>query len=299
MTLRIFNIQKFCLHDGPGIRTTVFLKGCPLGCLWCHNPESQNPEPELLFVGDKCTDCGLCLGLCGARSMGIDRTLRLDRTKCVACGRCEAACPRSVNALRGYDAETDEILCAVARDIPFYETSGGGMTVSGGEPAAQPAGVLELIEKVRERGISCAMETAGVGSADFYRRAAELGCLFLFDLKGIDPEKHLRNTGVGPEKIHSSLDMLISRGADIVIRMPLVPGYNDSKEDLRLMADFLRERRGGFLYAEIMPYHSLGVEKLRGLGREIPAPIPDGRAFADRWREALAPSGTEIRVSGT
>ncbi len=300
MILHYFNIQKFCLHDGPGIRTNVFLKGCPLRCLWCHNPESQNPYPELLFAAKKCTGCGRCLGLCEARSMDAETgRIRYDRTKCTVCGRCEAVCPHYVNTRKGQSAEVDEILRQVAQDIPFYNTSGGGMTVSGGEPAAQPEGVLELIEKAGGLGIRSAMETCGIGTADFYRRAAELGCLFLYDIKGIDPEKHKRNTGVGVEKIHANLDALTARGASVVIRMPLVPGYNDSEEDLRLLADFLRARKGGYDYAEIMPYHDLGVEKLRSLGREADGSIPGGRAFAARWKEALDASGAEIRISGT
>jgi pyruvate formate lyase activating enzyme len=225
--------------------------------------------------------------------------IRYDRTKCTVCGRCEAVCPHYVNTRKGQSAEVDEILRQVAQDIPFYNTSGGGMTVSGGEPAAQPEGVLELIEKAGGLGIRSAMETCGIGTADFYRRAAELGCLFLYDIKGIDPEKHKRNTGVGVEKIHANLDALTARGASVVIRMPLVPGYNDSEEDLRLLADFLRARKGGYDYAEIMPYHDLGVEKLRSLGREADGSIPGGRAFAARWKEALDASGAEIRISGT
>lgn len=299
MTLSYFNIQKFCIHDGPGIRTTVFLKGCPLKCKWCHNPESQKVKPELLFSEAKCTACGRCLGLCEARSISPEGKLIYDRTKCVACGKCVTKCFNYANDIKGQLGEVDGILREVAKDKPFYKTSGGGMTVSGGEPSAQPEAVLELIEKAREMEISSAMETCGCGNAEFYRRAAELETLFLFDIKGIDPVKHKENTGFDTERIHANLDMLIGMGAKIVIRLPLIPWHNDTDEDLRLLADFLRERRDGIEYAEIMPYHKLGLEKRRNLGMEADDTIPEGKGFTDRWRSFLEKSGVKIKVSGS
>jgi len=172
------------------------------------------------------------------------------------------------------------------------------MTVSGGEPAMQPDGVIALIEAVREKGITSAMETCGIGSADFYRRAHELGCLFLFDIKEVDSEKHKKFTGVGTEKIHGNLEMLMELGADIIIRMPLIPGYNDTDEDLALLRDFLKARAGRFDHAEIMPYHNLGVGKNKSLGRETDESIPKGRDFCDKWLEILSTSGVKVLVSG-
>ena len=299
MTLSYFNIQKFCIHDGPGIRTSVFLKGCPLRCLWCHNPESQKSKPELLFSERKCTACGRCIGLCDARSVSPEGKLIFDRSLCTACGKCAEKCFNSANSLRGQTGEVDDILREVIKDKPFYDTSGGGMTVSGGEPSAQPEAVIELIEKAKDNGISSAMETCGFGPAEFYRRCAELGVLFLFDIKGIDPVKHKRNTGVDTKVIHENLDMLIGMNARIIIRMPLIPGYNDTDEDLRLLAAFLREKTEGIDHAEIMPYHNLGNEKRRNLGMAADDSIPEGKGFTDRWLAFLGESGVDVTVSGS
>ena len=300
MELHYFNIQKFCLHDGPGIRSTVFLKGCPLRCLWCHNPESQNPFPELLFSASKCVACGRCLGLCDARSIDVKAArLIYDREKCAACGKCEKVCSHYVNSLKGKSDSVDDILKEIAKDRSFYEKSGGGMTVSGGEPSMQSEGVIELISKAKEIGIGSAMETCGIGSPQFYRECAGLGCIFLFDIKGVDDEKHKKNTGVGVEKIHANLDMLISLGARVIIRMPLIPGHNDTDDDLRLLAAFLRERKDGIEYAEIMPYHDLGNEKRRNLGMIADDTIPNGKDFTNRWQALLEPSEVEIRISGS
>ena len=300
MDLNYFNIQKFCLHDGPGIRSTVFLKGCPLRCLWCHNPESQNPFPELLFSAGKCTACGRCIGLCDARYIDEEQgKLIFEREKCVACGKCEKVCPHYVNSLKGKTDSVDTILKEVAKDKSFYDKSGGGMTVSGGEPSMQANGVLELIEKAKEIGIASAIETCGIGTAHFYEKCADLGCVFLYDIKGIDNEKHKKNTGVGVAKIHENLALLIDRGARVIIRMPLIPRYNDTNDDLKLLAAFLKERKSGIEYAEIMPYHDLGNEKRRNLGMEADDSIPNGRDHTARWVDALEKSGVDIRVSGS
>lgn len=198
----------------------------------------------------------------------------------------------------GKTASVDEILAQVMKDSIFYKNSGGGMTVSGGEPSMQADGVIELISKARAEGITSAIETCGIGSSEFYRDAYDMDCLFLFDIKGIDSEKHKRFTGVGTEKIHANLEMLMNLGAKIIIRMPLVPGYNDTENDLILLREFLKDHAKGFDYAEIMPYHNLGVGKNRKLGRETDEKIPDGRQFCDKWTEILSESGLKISVSG-
>lgn len=251
-----------------------------------------------MFSSEKCTSCGRCLGICDARTFS-EGHLSFDREKCKACGKCVDKCFSFVNSLCGKVASVDEILEEVKKDKLFYENSGGGMTVSGGEPSMQTDGVIELIEKAKSEGISSAMETCGIGSEDFYRRARELDCLFLYDIKGIDSEKHKRFTGVGTEKIHANLEMLMKSGANIVIRMPLIPGYNDSESDLAQLRDFLARNVGRFDHAEIMPYHNLGVGKSHRLGRDTDGDVPDGRAFCEKWLEALRPSGANISVSGS
>lgn len=298
MDLSYFNIQKFCIHDGPGIRSTVFLKGCPLKCKWCHNPESQAVKPELLFFKDRCTSCGRCIGFCDARKMSVSGELVFDRSRCTLCGKCVERCFNFVNEIVGKTASTDDILAEVAKDKHFYENSGGGMTVSGGEPSAQPKAVLELIEKAKASGINSAIETCGSGNIEFYQKANELGSIFLFDIKGIDPKKHLENTGVSTERIHKNLEYLLENNAKVIIRMPIIPTMNDSDNDLELLKNFLASIKEKIMYAEIMPYHNLGVEKSRRLGKEQEDNIPNGNPFAKQWQEILLKSGAVVKISG-
>ena len=298
MELSYFNIQKFCIHDGPGIRTTVFLKGCPLKCRWCHNPEARLAEPQLMFFKERCTSCGRCVGFCDARKIDESGRLFFDRSLCTLCGKCVEKCFNFANEIVGKTASCDEILAEVLKDKHFYDSSGGGMTISGGEPSAQPAAVLELIEKAKEKGINSAIETCGSGSVDFYKKANELGSIFLYDIKGIDPEKHLQNTGVTTDRIHKNLKYLLESNAKVIIRMPLIPTMNDSDDDLELLKEFLSNIKDKILYAEIMPYHNLGVEKSRRLGKTQIDDIPNGKPFAKQWQEILSKSGAIVKISG-
>ena len=173
----IFNIQKFCIHDGDGIRTCVFLKGCPLRCIWCHNPESFDKSPALSFNKQKCTLCGSCLALCSARHMQ-NGELKIDRKKCFVCGKCEEVCLNSANEIIGKEITASEVITEVLKDKIFYDTSGGGLTVTGGEPSYQADFTLELLTLAKDSGISFAIETCGIGSRDFYKKAADLGGQF-------------------------------------------------------------------------------------------------------------------------
>lgn len=288
----IFNIQKFSLHDGDGIRTTVFLKGCPLRCLWCHNPESHKTVPQLMFYSGKCASCGRCAGICEARKDGIVP----NRELCRACGKCTDVCLNSANEVCGRTVSVEEVMEDVKKDKVFYESSGGGMTVSGGEPAAQPQFTLSLIRAALADGISAAMETSGYGSPDFFREAASLGTVFLYDIKAMDPEKHKRLTGVDNSQILKNLRMLFDMGADVTVRMPLVPHLNDSDEDISALAAFLKENEGRFRLAEIMPYHSLGVSKTTALGGEAD-PYEDGMRYVDGWINRFAEQGCTVTAA--
>ena len=298
MNVSYFNIQRSCLQDGPGIRTTLFLKGCPLRCLWCHNPEGRSAGAELMFRRDRCTGCGRCIGLCEAREYEEGKAA-VDREKCTSCGKCVMPCPNDCSEICGREADTDELFGILIRDRLYFEESGGGITVSGGEPLMQKDAVLYLARRAADEGISFAVETCGFGDADVLSELSRLGGLFLYDIKGIDDEKHIANTGASNKTILSNLGSLISAGADVIIRMPLVPGYNDQPRDLELLSEFLSGLRGKIRRAEIMPYHRIGLGKAASLGKDTGeiGKIPDGRAFAEGWREALSSSGVEIKVN--
>ena len=293
----VFNIQKFCIHDGDGIRTCVFLKGCPLRCIWCHNPESLEKEPVISFNKQKCSSCGSCLTECSVRTID-NGILKIDRKNCVKCGKCSEICLNDANEIIGKEMTSAEVLDEVMKDKMFYDTSGGGLTVSGGEPSYQPDFTLELINLAKENGISVAVETCGIGSRDFYKKASNLGTTFLFDIKCLDPVRHKKLTGSDNAHILSNLQYLMDRGADIIIRLPLIPDCNDSDEDIAKLCDFLNKNNGSYRYAELMPYHTLGIGKSEKLGT-ISEYIHNSATEEeiDRWISLFKSHNTDIKVS--
>ena len=293
----IFNIQKFCLHDGDGIRTCVFLKGCPLRCIWCHNPESFDKSPILSFDKQKCSSCGRCLSVCSLRTIE-NLILKIDREKCIKCGKCADICLSDANEILGKEMSASEVLTEVLKDKIFFDTSGGGITVTGGEPSYQPDFTLELLSIAKDAGISIAIETNGIGPSDFYEKAAELGTIFLYDIKCIDPEQHRKLTGVDNVHIMSNLYYLMDRDADIIIRLPMIPDCNDSDEDIASLASFLNENKGRYRYAEILPYHTLGTGKSQKIG-DVSAYTRESASDDEisRWCFLFASHGTDIRVS--
>lgn len=291
----IFNIQRYCLQDGPGIRTTVFFKGCPLHCLWCHNPESQSVDRQLMYYESKCTGCGQCLGKCEARQRDPERPqyILVDPKRCILCGKCIEACMYHANEFCGKESDTQEIFQEVLKDRAFYGTE-GGMTLSGGEPAMQSAASLELLRLARENGISAVVETSGFGSDTFYEAARELDAIFYFDLKTLNPEKHRNLTGVPLEPILSNLKGLMEGESEIVLRLPMIPGCNDSDEELLLLAEFLKEHESRYRRAEILKYHNLGISKAKALSRAYEAPKENATAEqAARWMRLLKSRGAQ------
>lgn len=246
MTGKIFDIQRFCVHDGPGIRTTVFLKGCPLRCLWCHNPESQTSEPETLFYRERCVGCGRC------REAATDP---------------DFVCFHGAREVCGKTVSTDEVLAQVLRDRLFYQNSGGGVTLSGGEPLAQHAFCRELLQTFKQHDLHTAIETSGFASRDHFKSIAAYVDLFLFDYKEADPHKHRQFTGVDNAPILENLALLAEMRKPVILRCPIVPGCNDRNDHFEGIAQTV-DRFENVLHVELMPYHSLGEGKRAALGKE-------------------------------
>ncbi|MBQ8611768.1 MAG: glycyl-radical enzyme activating protein [Oscillospiraceae bacterium] len=263
----IFNIQRFCTQDGPGIRTTVFVKGCPLRCAWCHNPESHRIAPEVMFSPEKCIGCGDCAAMCekGLHSM-TGGMHGFDRRGCGGCGKCAEACCTGALELCGYAAAPQEVLATVLRDREFYKNTGGGMTLSGGEPLAQPAFTLALLKAAKAEGLHICMETCGYGDPAVVKEAAQYTDLFLFDCKLTDAALHKQYTGVDNTLILQNLAMLNELGAHIVLRCPILPDVNLNDAHFDGIA-VLAERYGCIEQIDLEPYHPLGISKSERLGR--------------------------------
>jgi pyruvate formate lyase activating enzyme len=266
----IFNIQKYNVYDGPGIRTIVFFKGCPLRCKWCANPEGLVRKPELMYKESQCIDCGACVKNCPLAhyfdSQGKHQVKRENLSKTVDGG--VSVCP--VNALKvtGEWKTISEIMKVVHEDDAFYEMSGGGVTLSGGECTSQPEACLSLLQACKADGINTAVETCGFANFDKLMQIAEYTDLFLYDMKHMDSDKHNQLTGVSNEKVLTNLSELLKRGYQVKIRMPMLKGINDSKWEIDAIIDFLTPYRDyeNFHGIDLLPYHKLGVNKYAQLG---------------------------------
>lgn len=302
MTGRIFDIQRFSIHDGPGIRTTVFLKGCPLHCTWCHNPESISPKLSLSYLRDRCIGCGQCFGVCPekalVRSGGGKATV--DRPRCTNCGLCAAVCDAKALEAVGRDTTVEQVLDVVLRDRDYYAASGGGMTLSGGEPLYQPEFAGALLAAARSKGVHTVVETSGYAEWPVLERLASSVDLFLYDCKESDPKLHEGFTGKTNELIRSNLRALHNAGANILLRCPMIPEYNARKEHLDGIAALARELPN-LKGVELLPYHRLGLPKINrfGLVSRMPESVkpPDPRTFGS-WNDYLIARGVKV-VTGT
>jgi pyruvate formate lyase activating enzyme len=296
----VFDIKKFSIHDGPGIRTTVFLKGCPLDCWWCHNPESQSVQPELMVRPQRCISCGACLVACthGAISSQGDAIIT-DQDRCAVCGACVETCYAEAREMVGRTMTVNDVMAVIARDIPFYDESGGGATFSGGEPLLQPAFLLALLQECRAQEIHTALDTCGFASWTTLERIRPHVDLFLYDLKLMDEERHRQFTGVSNTPILRNLVKLSENGHEIIIRFPLVPGFNDDHDNIRKLAAFIA-RLPGPVQVDVLPYHHTAADKYQRLNRHYALSNtrpPDEEAVTE-IRRMLEAEDLTVKIGG-
>ena len=263
----VFNIQRYSIHDGPGIRTTVFFKGCPLSCFWCQNPESQKRNPEIFLFRDMCTHCAGCVSECptGASSF-FDDVSRIDRDRCNGCGKCVEFCPNEARRLVGRDMTVEEVIGEVEKDVKFYENSGGGVTLSGGEPTAQSGFALEILRNCKALGIHTVLDTCGYAPWSIFEELMPYVDLFLYDIKCINSKKHHEATGKSNDLILGNVKKLC-KDKNMKVRVPMIPGFNDTRAEVKEIARFLKEELGP-VEVELLEYNKWGENKYERLERE-------------------------------
>ena len=273
LTAPVFNVQTYSIHDGPGIRVTVFLKGCPLRCLWCANPESNTAAPQLMTYLVKCTGCGRCVKVCPRQAITVglrgEKYAEItDRAVCVSCGACVDVCPADAREIAGKPMTVKEVLAKVLRDKMFMDASGGGMTVSGGECLVHPAFTTALLKAAKEAGLHTAVESCSFGSRDVIDSVYRYVDLALLDIKHMDSAKHKEYTGVPNESILENIRHIHNElGIETTISVPTIPGYNDSVENIAATAKFVAEELGKDVKVRLLPYHRLGESKNEALGK--------------------------------
>jgi pyruvate formate lyase activating enzyme len=298
----IFDIKRFAVHDGPGVRTTVFFKGCPLHCLWCHNPEGIAASLDLLIRSSRCARCYSCIPACPRKAISKGPKkgpVVVDRAKCDLCGKCAEACMYEALVMAGRKVSVADVVAEVERDRIFYEQSGGGVTLSGGEPLAQRAFCRDLLTELQARGFHTALDTSGLASWETLASCAEKSDLVLFDLKLIDDRKHRETTGVSNAPILANLKKLAGRKKAVAVRIPLMAGVNDGPSDVRSAIEFLKPFPS-VKTVGLLRYHKGGQEKYRNLGQapcfKIYDPPSDERV--GEIRQAFADAGFHVRIGG-
>lgn len=290
----IFNIQRFSVHDGPGIRTTVFMKGCPLNCHWCANPESKNTHIEIMTNDTKCTLCGVCASVCPENAIAIKTKRYINRKTCTLCLNCINNCPNSAITKVGQYLSVEEVVSEILKDELFYSNSGGGMTVSGGEPLLQWQFVYHLLNQCQQKGIHTALDTCGYSSSEALINVLECTDLVLFDIKHIDPEQHKSGTDKSNKKIIANLHLAANKRRTW-IRVPVIPGYNDSVENIESLAKLAKETK--VEKVSLLPYHMLGINKYAQLGRQYSLHIkPPSETFMLGIKNIIERFGVKVTI---
>ncbi len=295
----VFDIQRFSINDGPGIRTIVFLKGCPLRCLWCSNPESQNPKPELMYRSIFCIHCGKCTEVCKHGAIGPMHEKFVDRSKCVACGDCVLACSTSALIMKGKRMTVEEVINEVKKDETYYWNSGGGITVSGGEALTQPKFVKELFKAARAQGWHTAIETEGYVSLEVIEDVVPFIDLVLLDIKHTNPEKHKKFTAVKNELILSNAKR-IQEISETIVRVPVVKGFNDTVEEFTDIVNFVDNNMPNVKEIHVLPYHNYGESKYEMVGKvyELKGLETPPCELIDKFREIVEETGRSCHVGG-
>lgn len=288
----IFSIERSSMYDGPGIRTVVFFKGCPLTCRWCHNPESQSPNAQLAFYEEKCTGCKKCASVCTNQVHYFDTTKHyISFANCIGTGNCTFSCPTGALKRFGYKATPEQIMEIVRKDMSFYNQTGGGLTITGGEPFFQSEFLIEVLKLAKLEGIHTCVETCGFVPTDRLIKALPYTDLFLFDYKETSPSLHKEFTGVDNRLILNNLDLLYQLNKPIILRCPIIPGFNDTKEHFSGIHK-MEKRYHNLVGIEIMPYHDLGKEKAIAIGHsyDILAHTADEHT-KEHWKQQMADCG--------
>ncbi|MGQ9559850.1 MAG: glycyl-radical enzyme activating protein [Candidatus Oleimicrobiaceae bacterium] len=307
MTGIVFNIQRYSIRDGPGIRTTVFLKGCPLRCFWCHNPEGLNSRVEIMYHPRRCIGCGACVRACTQAAHALDKGRhRFSRRRCQGCGECAAVCPTQALVRCGQHMSSEEVVAEALRDVLFYRTSQGGVTVSGGEPLQQAQFAAAILKRCKEAGVHTALDTSGVGEWEQLATLLPVTDLVILDIKHVDSKKHREATGASCSDILANAARLMRTKVGLLIRIPVVPGFNDGRADMHAIVDVLHAmamesdrgwgRGEARLAVELLPFHKLAAEKYHALGRRYRATRlePPSEQSVKVLREMFAACGFSV-----
>jgi pyruvate formate lyase activating enzyme len=263
----VFDVERYSIHDGPGIRTTVFLKGCPLRCWWCQNPEGQDAKPELVYRKSRCIGCSECIKNCSQKAISLVAPhISINRENCVLCDNCSQVCPSDALSIAGKQMGVKEILEEIEKDMTFYNESGGGVTFSGGEPLLQPDFLNALLTECKEREIHTIVSTCGFAPYEIINRICDKVDLFLYDIKIMDSRKHRKYTGASNEQVLENLRKLAENGSSIVISFPIIPGINDDEKNVTRTAGFISSLPN-IKNVNLLPYHRAGIEKYKSLGK--------------------------------